>query len=230
MHPSIAKFNSQSGSMEQVRASLAREGRGCQQGRWASPGSARSCAARCSGRSKRIIPGNGLSARVRKEMERPVKNSEVISKNIFPFPTCMLGGEGADGDCRQDLQAFQCRWLFLRSRSVRILHGFCRQPSRTTWGFGDVFSVDAAVCGGTVVPVSVLLISVGSWLWGAPQKGKPPESPQEKGAGSRLQRPCLPDEPRASGNGLGACPHPGTGSAFSIPPCFPISLYLASRC
>lgn len=33
--------------------------------------------------------------------------------------------------------------------------------------------MDVAVCGGAAVPVSVLLLSVGSWLWRAPQKGKP---------------------------------------------------------
>lgn len=33
--------------------------------------------------------------------------------------------------------------------------------------------MDVAVCGGAVVPVSVLPISVGSWLRRAPQKGKP---------------------------------------------------------
>lgn len=53
------------------------------------------------------------------------------------------------------------------------LHGFCRQTHLTAWGFGDVFSMDVAVCGGAAVPVSVLLLSVGSWLWRAPQKGKP---------------------------------------------------------
>lgn len=53
------------------------------------------------------------------------------------------------------------------------LRGFCRQIRLTTWGFGDVFSTDVAACGGIVVPVSVLPISVGSWLRRAPQKGKP---------------------------------------------------------
>lgn len=33
-----------------------------------------------------------VSASQKRDMEQPVKNSEVIFKNIFPFPTCMLGG------------------------------------------------------------------------------------------------------------------------------------------
>lgn len=75
----------------------------------------------------------------KRDMERPLKTSEVIFKNIFPFAACMLGG--IDGDRSQDLQAFMCRRLFLKSHSVR--HHCADSAGRYVLLLGDLgmFSV-----------------------------------------------------------------------------------------
>lgn len=73
--------------------------------------------------------------------------------------------------------------------------------------------MDVAVCGGTVVPVAVSLISVSSWLRRAPRKGRL----QAAGRRGLVATPGLRDKPRDWAKGPGACTRSGTGAAFSIP-------------
>lgn len=85
------------------------------------------------------------------DVERVGQTSEVIFKNVFPFPTCTLG---EDGDCSGDF----CQ---------ASLHGFCRHTCLPAQGFGDVFRM--GLFAEVLCSLCRCYNSVGAWPWpGAP--------------------------------------------------------------